>query len=363
MKIKELISVLDTIAPFFLQEKYDNSGVQIADLDEKIGKILLCLDVTEDVVQEAIDRRCNVLISHHPLFFLPLNRITKQENPVAYQLLHYNINLIAFHTNFDLAENGLNDYFGKLLGLKKTDCLEESPEKTLKLAVYVPLKYQEKLLDALFQSGAGNIGNYSETSFSASGKGSFKPLEGSKPFIGKTGERESVQEIKIETVFRERDLNRVINAVHQNHPYEEPAYDIYQLETKSKTGIGSIAKLDSEQSLVNICETIKKELGIPYLRVVQSKKQGIKTIALCSGGGGSLLEKAIQKKADLFITGDIKHHEALRAREMGLNIIDIEHFYTERYFVPALKEQLMGAGFPKKLLFASEKMSPSFQLF
>lgn len=363
MKVKELISVLDTIAPFFLQEKYDNSGVQFADLEERIEKILLCLDVTEDVIQEAVEKRCNILIAHHPLFFLPVNRITKQENPAIYQSLWHRINLIAFHTNFDLAENGLNDYFGKLLGLKKTDCLEASPEKTLKLAVYVPLKYQEKLLKALFQAGAGNIGLYSETSFSASGKGSFKPLEGTKPFIGKTGERDSVLETKIETVFRERDLNRVIDAIYQNHPYEEPAYDIYHLKTNSKTGIGLLAQLPSEQKLTDICQKIKDDLGIPYLRVVQAVKQKINTIALCTGSGGSLLEKAIQKKADLFITGDIKHHEALRAREMGLNIIDIEHFYTEQYFVPALKEQLTEAGFPKKLLLTSERMSPSFQLF
>ena len=363
MIIKELVTILDTIAPFFLQENYDNSGVQFADLEEKVQRALLCLDVTGETIQEATEKKCNVIIAHHPLFFLPLNRITKQNNPIVYQLLYNRLNLIAFHTNFDLAENGLNDYFGKLLGLKKIDCLEESAEKTLKLAVYVPAQYHEKLLEALFQAGAGNIGHYSETSFSASGKGSFKPLEGTKPFIGKTGERKSVLETKIETVFQERDLNRVIDAIYQNHPYEEPAYDIYHLKTNSKTGIGLLAQLPSGQKLTDICQKIKDDLGIPYLRVVQTAKQKIGTIALCTGSGGSLLEQAIQKKADLFITGDIKHHEALRARETGLNIIDIEHFYTERYFVPALKERLVGAGFPKKLLLASEKMSPPFQLF
>jgi dinuclear metal center YbgI/SA1388 family protein len=362
MKVKDILTIINKVAPFFLQEEYDNSGIQFADLNEDIHKILLCLDVTQDTIEEAIKQNCNTILSHHPLFFKPLKRITKQDNPIAFQLIYHQLNLIAAHTNYDLAENGLNDYVGKLLNLEKIESLENSSEKTFKLAVYVPDKYHEKLLNALFKAGAGNIGNYSETSFTSSGKGSFKPSDRANPFIGKKGEREIVNEVKIETVFLERNLNKIIKAIYKKHPYEEPAYDIYQLKTNSKTGIGLIANLSSEQNLENFCKKIKSILNIPYLRIVRANKENIRTIALCTGSGGSLIKQCINKNVDLFITGDIDHHEALEAKEMGLNIIDIEHFYTEKYFVPAIREQLIKAQVPEDILFASERMDSPFQL-
>ena len=363
MKVAELINIIDKIAPFYLQLNFDNSGIQFGDLKDEVNKILLCLDVTPEVIDEAISLGCNAILSHHPLFFQPLKSITKQDNPIAYQLITNKINLLAAHTNYDLAENGLNDYVGKLLGLEKFDCLEESSEKILKLAVYVPEKYQDTLIDALFEAGAGNFGNYSETSFSLHGSGTFKPMEGTNPFIGETGTRETVKETKIETVFQERFLSRIVEVIHKNHPYEEQAYDIFPLISKAKNGIGLIARLPSAVKIENMITEIKNILKVPYLRLIRSNEKLIKTIALCTGSSGSLINKAINKKADLFITGDIKHHEALAAKEMGLNIIDIEHFYTEKYFVPAIKEQLMEIGVPDSILYTSKIMSSPFELF
>ena len=362
MKIKNFLDILDQIAPFFLQAEYDNSGLQFADLDENIHKIFLCLDVTKESIQEAFRENCNVILSHHPLFFHPIYNITKQDNPVSYQLIYQHMNLISFHTNYDLADNGLNDYVGKLLDLNKVDFLESSSEKTFKLAIYVPDKYQKKLLEALFEAGAGNIGNYSETSFTSSGKGSFKPSDRANPFIGKKGEREIVNEVKIETVFLEKNLNKIIKTIYENHPYEEPAFDIYQLSTKPATGIGLIAKLNKGQELESFGKKIKKDLGLPYLRIIKANDNEIQKVALCTGSGGSLIKQCINKNVDLFITGDIDHHEALKAKEMGLNIIDIEHYYTEKYFVPAIKRQLIEAQIPENLLFASKKMTSPFQI-
>lgn len=362
MKISELLTIIDQIAPFSLQQDFDNSGVQYGDLNEKIEKILISLDVTQGIIKEAANLNCNTILSHHPLFFRPLTRITKQDNPLTFQLIRQNINLISAHTNYDLAENGLNDYVGNLLGFKKIDSLEQSPEKIFKLAVYVPEKYHEKLLNALFQSGAGNIGKYSETSFTSHGRGSFKPADGSRPFIGKIGKRELVDEIKIETVFRERDYANIIEAIAINHPYEEPAYDIFSLKIDNGTGIGLIARLPREQSMLELARMVKNTLNIPYLRMVQANSKNIKIVALCTGSGGSLISKAYQKNVDLFITGDIKHHEALAAEEMGLNIIDIEHFYSEKYFVPAIQKQLIEAQVPEDILVASRKMLSPFKL-
>ncbi len=362
MKIRELISNLNQISPFMLQENFDNSGVQFANLEEEIHKILICLDVTEEIIQEAMEKRCNVILSHHPLFFQPITQITKQDNPLIYQLIYHHINLIAFHTNFDLAENGLNDYVAKLIGLNKVGTLQPDKEKIYKLAVYVPEQYHHTLQEALFQAGAGRIGNYSETSFSFFGQGSFRPLTGATPFLGKVGERETVKEIKLETIFYERNLKNIITALHQNHPYEEPAYDIYQLVLSPREGLGLLAKIDSEETLEEFAKILKKKLKIPYLRIIRANNKNIQKIALCTGSGGSLIKQCIDQQVDLFITGDINHHKALQAKEMGLNIIDLEHFYTERYFVPAIRERLIHFHIPEESLIISQKMTSPFQL-
>ena len=363
MKIRELFDILNQIAPFALQEEFDNSGVQFADLEDDISNILLCLDVTAEIMQEADQKKCNTILSHHPLLFHPLSRVTRQENPLAYQLMVHSINLIALHTNFDLAENGLNDYVGQLLGFKKEAPLKTSSEKIFKLAVYVPVQHLNPLQEALFQSGAGQIGQYSETSFSIFGKGSFKPLEGTKPFIGQTGQREQVQEVKLETIFLERNLAQIMRTIHQNHPYEEPVYDIYELVAPSLTGIGMVASLVKNEKLENFGKTVKKALQIPYLRIVHANQREINKIALCTGSGGSLLDQCINKQVDLLVTGDIDYHEALKAKEMGLNIFDIEHFHTEKFFVPAIQKQLIQHHVPEKMLVPSQKMCSPFQLF
>lgn len=362
MKIRNIIQILDKIAPSLLQEEFDNSGVQFADLDEKINRILLCLDITEEVLEEAIDKKCNVIISHHPLIFQPLTKITKQDNPVIFKLFNHHINLIAVHTNYDISEQGLNDYVGKLLGLDKIGCLNLSSEKTYKLAIYVPEKYQKKLLEAFFEAGAGNIGDYSETSFTSTGMSTFKPMNNATPFVGKIGERELIGEVKIETVFLERNFKKIIETIHQNHPYEEPAYDIYEIIANSITGIGMTARLDKEQTLEAFSKKIKKVLGIPYLRITKANDKLIQTVALCTGSGGSLIDQCIKRQVDAFITGDIDHHEALKAKELGLNIIDVEHFYTERFFVPSIRNQLIQYHIPEKLLIDSQKMKPTFQI-
>jgi dinuclear metal center YbgI/SA1388 family protein len=323
MKVRNLLNNLDKIAPFSLQESFDNSGIQFADLDAPVIKTLLSLDVTQGVLDEALENKANLIITHHPLLFSPLKQITKQKNPLLYQVITHKINLVAFHTNYDLAEKGLNDYVANLLGIKKIAPLQSSSEKIFKFAVYVPVQHADKVSQAIFEAGAGRIGRYTETSFNISGKGTFKPAEGTNPFIGKIGKREEVKEIKIETVVAERDLDSVVQAMKDNHPYEEPA-----------------------------C----------YIRLIKSNEQKIKRVALCTGDGSSLLEQVSHKGADLYITGDITYHTALRAKELGLNVLDVEHFDTEKFFVKALYEQLIKFGIPKDVLIKSKKMESPYQL-
>jgi len=362
MKIKELLDILNKIAPFSLQESYDNSGIQFADLDMNIVNILLSLDLTEEVLDEAIKNGINVILTHHPLLFSPLKQITKQNKPLLFKAITHKINLVAMHTNFDLAEKGLNDYVGNLLGIKKIAPLQRSPEKVFKFAVYVPIQSAGKVRQAIFEAGAGKIGNYTETSFNINGKGTFKPMEGTSPFIGKIGKREEVEEIKIETVVAERDLDLVIRVMKDNHPYEEPAYDVYELLTEPTSGIGLLGEIDDPLELSKFSCWVKEKLQAKYIRLIKSNNRKIKKIALCTGAGGSLLEQLSNKNVDLYITGDIAYHSALRAKELGLNVLDIEHFETEKFFVETLYNQLIKFGIPQNILIKSKKMESPYKL-
>ena len=362
MKVKNLLNNLDKIAPFFLQESFDNSGIQFADLGAPVTKILLSLDVTQDVLNEAIEKKANLIIAHHPLLFSPLKQITKQKNPLLHQVITNQINLMAMHTNFDLAEGGLNDYVAKLLGIKKISPLQRSSEKVFKFAVYVPTQYADKISQSIFKAGAGKIGKYTETSFNISGKGTFKPMEGTNPFVGKIGKREEVQEIKIETVIAERDLDSVIQVMKDNHPYEEPAYDIYELKTKPSYGIGIFGEIDKEVEISKFSLEVKNRLQARYIRLIKSNNRKIKRVALCTGSGGSLLEQVSRKNVDLYLTGDITYHTALRAKELGLNVLDIEHFDTEKFFVEALYNQLTKLGISKDILIKSKKMESPYEI-
>jgi len=362
MKVKNLLNNLDKIAPFFLQESFDNSGIQFADLDAPVTKILLSLDVTQGVLNEAIEKKANLIIAHHPLLFSPLKQITKQKNPLLYQVITAQINLIAMHTNYDLSEDGLNDYVTNLLGIKKISPLQSSSEKIFKFAVYVPIQYADKVSQAIFKGGAGKIGRYTETSFNITGQGTFKPMEGTNPFIGKIGEKETVREIKIETVAAERDLESVVQAMKDNHPYEEPAYDIYELKTKPSYGIGIFGEIDKEVEISKFSLAVKNRLRARYVRLIKSNNRKIKRVALCTGAGGSLLEQVNNKNTDLYITGDITYHAALRAKELGLNVLDIEHFDTEKFFVEALYGQLIKFGIPQDILIKSKKMESPYKL-
>ncbi len=266
------------------------------------------------------------------------------------------------HTNYDLAENGLNDYVGDLLGIKKIASLKSSLEKIFKFAVYVPIQYADRVSQAIFEAGAGKIGNYTETSFNINGKGTFKPMEGTHPFIGKKGERKEVEEIKIETIVPERHLEAVIQAMKNAHPYEEPAYDVYGLLTEPSSGIGLLGEMEGKPELMEFSRWVKDKLKAKYVRLIKSNNRNIKKVALCTGGGSSLLEQVYHQDADLYITGDITYHSALRAKELGLNILEIEHYDTEKFFVEALYNQLIKFKIPPDILMKSKKMKSPYQI-
>ncbi len=358
MKIKDLLNEIDNFAPFFLQESYDNSGIQIGDEDAEIGKIAVALETTEDSIDFSQKVGANVLLTHHPVLFFAVKKITKQDNPVLYKAIINGLNIISVHTNFDIAEGGLNDYVGRLLGITKKSPLQPANEKIFKFSFYVPSEFVETVREAVFLAGAGKIGNYDKTSFNIEGTGTFRPLEKARPFIGERGKVASVPETKVETIVTQRNLGAVINALLSAHPYEEPAYDVYELKLQPDFGIGMYGDLQKEYGLSEFAEFVKSKLKARYVRYVGKSSSLVRKVALCTGAGSSLLDTAKASGADVFVTGDITYHTAVRAKEIGLNLIDVEHFDSEKFFVPAIKEKLSGLSDSVEIFEFPEAKSP-----
>jgi dinuclear metal center YbgI/SA1388 family protein len=362
MKVRDILNIIDSFSPFFLQEDFDNSGIQVGNPEEEVSKIVVALDLTKEVVAEALKSKANLIVTHHPAIFNPLRNITSKDNPVLLFALRNNLNVISAHTNYDLSKDGLNDYVANLLAIRKIKPIIRSKEKTYKFATYVPVQFAEKVRKAIFEAGAGRIGNYSEASFNFNGTGTFKPLEGAKPFIGKKGKREEVDEVKIETLVRERDIQNVLNAMKKTHPYEEPAFDIYEILLEASEGIGLLGEIWKEMQINDFIKNVKKKIGLKQARLIKGRTTKIKKVALCTGSGGSLIEEVNKQNADLLITGDINYHQALHSREIGLNIIDIEHFYTEKFFIEALTERLVKVGVRKDLIIKSRSEVSPFEI-
>jgi dinuclear metal center YbgI/SA1388 family protein len=341
VKCYEIMNELEDKYPLSLSEDYDNVGLIIGDRDKEINNILVCLEIDNKVVEEAKDNKIDLIISHHPLIFKPLKKIVKTDyiSSIVMKLIRSDINVYAMHTNFDNAKNGMNDILANLLKLNNVKPLTTHKSESLfKLVVYVPLSHQHVVREAILNAGAGHIGNYSHCSFNLYGTGTFKPLEGANPYIGKQGEIEKVNEAKIETIVEESKLNIVLKEMFKAHPYEEVAYDIYPLKNKLDNGTGRYGTLENKMPFNEFCNYVKSSIGAPNVNVVGRFDKEIYKVAVVGGAGGSFIKDAISKGCDVLITGDIKHHEAIDAINMGLNIIDAGHYFTEVVALPYVGE-------------------------
>ena len=330
--------------PKKIAASWDNPGWQIY-FEKPVAKVLLAIDITASTVEAALKEGVDLIITHHPLFFKPLNSLSfeKPESLPLLKLLENKILVYSVHTNLDVAKGGINDYLAELLELTEvTPLTEEVEDKLYKIAVFVPESHWEIVRDAMGAAGAGYIGNYSHCTFNTRGTGTFLPLEGTNPYLGEIGKLEKVDEVKIETIVSEKLLNSVIKAMLKVHPYEEVAYDIYPLANKKSLGgmgrIGITNKTNFEEFLTFIAE----KLELKDFRYGGNLVSPIKKVAVISGSGGSYWAKAKFAGADVLLTGDIKYHEAVSMIESGLNFIDAGHFETERIFykliVPLLEE-------------------------
>ena len=326
----EIIQLFESFSPKYLAEDGDPIGLQVGTLAKKVKKVIVALDVTEEVVDEAIENKVDLIIAHHPLLFRPLKKIIPDQpiGRTVEKLIKNDITLYAAHTNLDIAEGGVNDMLADALELKDTSVLKVTHrEKLHKLAVYVPVSAENEVREALGKAGAGNLGNYSHCSFSISGTGRFKPNQEAEPYIGSPGEFEHVEEVKVEVVVPEPSVNKVVKAMLKAHPYEEVAYDLYALEneTGKEFGLGRVGSVSEVMTLREYAEYVKQALDVTSVRVIGDMDAIVKKVAVLGGDGDKFVRTAQFAGADVFITGDIYYHTAVDFKQEGMNIIDPGH--------------------------------------
>ncbi|KAB2333891.1 Nif3-like dinuclear metal center hexameric protein [Bacillus mesophilum] len=324
----EIIGLFEQFSPKSYAMEGDKIGLQLGSLSRTVENVMIALDVVEEVVDEAIANNVQLIIAHHPPIFRPLKAIN-MDTPAGRlleKLIKHDIAVYAAHTNLDVAVGGVNDLLAEALGLQNTEVLYPTYETVLKkLVVYVPAEDADSLRKALGDAGAGAIGKYSHCTFSSSGMGQFLPNEEANPHIGKVGTLESVAEERIETIFPEHLEKNILRAMFKAHPYEEVAYDLYELDNTGETlGLGRIGQIE-EMTLEQFAEYVKKHLEVKGIRVVGNLNDKVKKVAVLGGDGNKYYMSAKQKGADVYVTGDMYYHVAHDAMLAGLNIVDPGH--------------------------------------
>jgi dinuclear metal center YbgI/SA1388 family protein len=354
-KIKNISSFFENLAPLQLQESYDNAGLIVGDFNSEVDTVLVTLDVTEDVIDEAIRKKAGLIVAHHPIVFSGLKKITGK-NYVERTLLKAiknDIAIYAAHTNLDSVEGGVNGKICEKLGLENCKILQPASGQLKKLVTFIPLDQAAQVREAVLAAGAGNIGNYDSCGFDLEGKGTFRGNELTNPFVGEKGEIHTEKEIRFETIFPAYIQGKVISALLNAHPYEEVAYDIYSLDNKfNKVGMGMIGTLTEEKNEREFLEQLKSTFNTGVIKHTALKNKKVKKVAVCGGAGSFLLNQAIAAGADVFVSGDFKYHQFFDA-ENKIVIADIGHFESEQ-FTKELFYELLTKNFPKFAIHLSE---------
>jgi len=338
LKINDCIVRLEETVPLYLQESYDNSGFLVGNKENALSGILLAVDLTELVIEDAVKRNCNLIICHHPPFLSGLRKLTGESLPerLLISLIKNDIALYALHTNLDSYGKGVSFLLAEKLGLENIKILSPKPNLLAKIVTFCPASHIDKVRDALFAAGAGTIGDYDECSYSLNGEGSFRAGDASNPFVGNKNNRHYEAEIRLETIFPRAIERKLIKALVEAHPYEEPAYDIYNLENKhGNAGFGAVGTLPKPISANDFLNNVKNILTIPCIKHSVLPKKKIQTIAVCGGSGSSLMPIAERAGADLFLTGDIKYHAFFETHQR-FAIADIGHFESEQFSIEAI---------------------------
>jgi dinuclear metal center YbgI/SA1388 family protein len=342
LTIADVISPLEIMAPLSLQESYDNSGLLVGDKKLPCSGAILALDVTEEVVNEAISNKYNLIIAHHPVIFQGLKQLTGKNNVqrAIQSAIKHDIAIYACHTNMDNVPDGVNHYMAQKIGLINCKILAPKRQLLRKLTVFVPTAYLSKLEQSLFDAGAGHIGNYAECAFVTEGIGSFKPEQGASPYSGEIGKRNMNKEMKLEVIFPSWREFDVLQAMRQVHPYEEIAYDVIHLDNELPTmGSGMLGELPEERDEVSFFNQLNQAFGLKVVKHTPFLSKKIKKVAICGGAGGFLMKEAGQKGADIFITSDLKYHDYFEC-PAGMILADIGHFESEQFTIDLFHDVL-----------------------
>jgi dinuclear metal center YbgI/SA1388 family protein len=340
MKLRELTSFLEEIAPLAYQEDYDNSGLIVGNQNMEVSGALISLDCTEAVVDEAIQLGFNLIISHHPIVFKGLKKFNGSSyvERVVMKAIKHDIAIYAIHTNLDHIIQGVNSKICEKLDIRNVGILKIKEGVLKKLVTFCPIADADNVRKALFEAGAGMIGNYSECSFNVEGTGTFKAGAGSDPYVGEIGKQHHEAEVRIELIYPVNMERRIIASLIEVHPYEEVAYDIYPLSNGfQEVGSGMIGNLDSDWDELEFLKFVKERLGAKVIRHTGLRSKKIRRVAVCGGSGSFLLQNAIRAGADIFITADFKYHEFFDA-EGKLIIADVGHFESEQFTQELLLE-------------------------
>lgn len=342
MLCREIIFGLERLAPKKLAESWDNVGLLVGREDMEVHKVMVALDATEAVIDQCVAQKVDLLITHHPIIFSGLKQVNYQDvtGRKLMKLIANRIACYCLHTNFDVAVMAKEG--ARKLGISNPRVLQTTFQETFyKLVVYVPVSHVDAIRNAFQKEDAGHIGNYSGCSFGAQGIGTFKPLEGTNPYIGTTNQMSYADEVRLETIVRPEKLAATIQAMLRVHPYEEVAYDVFKLENKGEEqGVGCFGYLSRDMLLEELVRVVKETFKIPAVKVSGNLSKRVASVAISPGSGKSLIKHALKAKVDVLITGDIDHHDAIDALEEGLMIIDAGHFGTEYQFVDIIRGYL-----------------------
>jgi len=355
MKISDITGFLESIAPPAFQEQYDNSGLIIGNPQAAVSSALLTIDVTEEVIDEAIKKGCNIIIAHHPVVFKGLKRFngSNYTERCVIKAIKNDIAIYAAHTNFDSIHGGVNTGICEKLGLK--DCTILSPLKghLLKLVTFIPRNHVKKVREAVFNAGAGHIGNYEKCSYNLDGTGTFMGNEDSNPFAGEKGKLHFEEETRFETILPKHLKSKVLNALLGAHPYEEVAYDFYELDNDYYgAGMGMVGLLEGEEDETEFLLKLKRIFKSKIIKHTRLLGKSVKKVAVCGGSGSFLLNNAISSGADIFITGDFKYHQFFDAEDK-IVIADIGHYESEQFTKDVFYE-ILTKKFPKFAVRLSE---------
>ena len=342
LTIRDIIQEMEVWAPPGIAWERDNVGLQIGDVNDEVSGVLAALEITPEVIKEALQKKCNLILTHHPLIFKPLQNLTPKtfSGKLALDIARNGLNLYAAHTNLDFTKDGVNFALAQKLNLQNIEFLYQEGSTLKKIAVFVPPDYAEQITNAMTKAGAGIIGNYDACSFQTRGTGTFRPAPGAQPFSGEIGSLQHEDEIRIEMITPKWKSQSVVNAMIDAHPYEEVAYDVYSNEAIDPMyGAGIIGTLSEAMPVEDFIKMVKNALQVPAVRWTRSVSDSVSRVAVCGGSGSDLMPAALQKKADAFVTADIKYHAFHEARGI-INLIDAGHYETEVWILDVIIKRL-----------------------